>query len=221
MDSYSVAVRPWGVVAVGHELEEVDDVDEADLQVGKVLAEKRGGGECFLRADVAARGHDDVRVGAFVRRRPLPDAEALGAVHDRVVHVEVLQVVLLVGDDDVDVVFRAEAVVHCAEEAVCVGREVDADDFGGLVGDDVEEARVLVGEAVVVLSPDGRGEEYVERRDLLSPRDFLALFQPLAVLVDHAVDDVDERFVAVKHAVTTGQEVSFQPACTYESVTIH
>jgi len=41
-------------------------------------------------------------------------------------------------------------VVHDAEEAVAVGREVDSDDFGAFIGDDVEEARVLVREAVVV-----------------------------------------------------------------------
>jgi hypothetical protein len=46
-----------------------------------------------------------------------------------------------------------------------VGREVDADDLGLLVDDVVDEARVLVGEAVVVLPPDVRAEQVVEGGD--------------------------------------------------------
>ena len=48
------------------------------------------------------------------------------------------------------------------EERVRVGREVDADDLGLLVDDVVDEARVLVGEAVVVLAPDVRAQQVVE-----------------------------------------------------------
>jgi len=57
---------------------------------------------------------------------------------------------LFIRDDDVDVVGAAEAVVEDAQEAVAVRGEVDAHDFGGFVGDDVEEAWVLVGETVVI-----------------------------------------------------------------------
>ena len=103
----------------------------------------------------------------------------------------------LVGDDDVDVIGAAEAVVGHAEQAIRVGRQVDAGDFGALVGDDVEEARVLVGEAVVILAPDERGDEEIDRRDGHSPSQLeLRLLQPLGVLVEHGVDDVDEGFVA-------------------------
>lgn len=72
--------------------------------------------------------------------------------------------------------------VHAGEEAVAVGGEVDADDFGGFVGDYVEEARVLVREAVVVLSPDDGGEEDVEGGDLVAPLYLEALLEPFAVL---------------------------------------
>lgn len=140
------------VVAVRDELEQVDDVDEAhlDVDVGEVLAQQRRRCQRFLRHDVARARDHDVRLRAGVVRRPVPDADAFGAVRDGGLHGEELQVVLLVGDDDVDVVGRAEAVVHCAEEAVGVGREVDADDLWGFVDDDGEEAWVLVREAVVV-----------------------------------------------------------------------
>ena len=36
--------------------------------------------------------------------------------------------------------------------------------------------------------------------------------QPLRVLVDHRVDDVNERLVAGEEAVSAGQEVAFEPA---------
>lgn len=79
--------------------------------------------------------------------RPVPDTETLGAVRDCRFHVEVLKVLLLVGDDDVDVAFGSQAVVHGAEETVAIRGKVDADDFRGFVGKDVEETGVLVGEA--------------------------------------------------------------------------
>jgi hypothetical protein len=36
--------------------------------------------------------------------------------------------------------------------------------------------------------------------------------QPLGVLVEHRVDDVDERLVAVEEPVAAGQEVALEPA---------
>ena len=79
------AVRVFGL---GHEAEEIDDVDEADLEVGEVLAEDGDGGERFRGGDVAGAGDDDVGLGACVGGGPVPDADALGAVLDGLVHVE-------------------------------------------------------------------------------------------------------------------------------------
>ena len=36
--------------------------------------------------------------------------------------------------------------------------------------------------------------------------------QPLGVLVEHRIDDVDERLVAGEEAVPAGQQIAFQPA---------
>lgn len=59
--------------------------------------------------------------------------------------------VLFVGDDDVDVICAAETVVHAGKKTVSVGWEVDSYDFWALVGDDIEESGILMGEAIVVL----------------------------------------------------------------------
>ena len=167
--------RPLGirqamrVLVVRDQLEQVDAVDAADLELGEMLQQQVDGGERLVRADVAARGHDEIWLLAAIGAELRPDADALGAVDDGVLHGQVLQVLLLVGHDDVDVVGRAQAVVGHGEETVAVGREVDADYLGWLVGDDVEEAGVLVREAVVVLTPDDGGEEDVEGCDLVAP----------------------------------------------------
>jgi hypothetical protein len=72
-------------------------------------------------------------------------------------------------------------------------------------------------EAVVILSPDCRCEEDVERSNLLPPFDFEALLDPLAMLVDHRVDDVDEGLVAVQETMPTGKNVALEPSLYYVS----
>ena len=148
----------------------------------------------------------------LVVARPVPDAQALGTVGDRRLHVQVLHVLrLLVRDDDVDVVLAAEAVVADREQAVGVGRQVDAHHAGALVRHHVEEAGVLVRKPVVVLPPDQAADQDVERGDLHPPGQLVAFLQPLSVLVDHGIDEVDERLVAVNQAVPAAQDVALQP----------
>jgi len=69
-----------------------------------------------------------------------------------------------------------------------------------------------VTEAVVVLSPDVAGKEIVERSNWSPPRDLVDLLEPLGVLVEHRVDDVDEGLIAVEEAVAAGEQVALQPA---------
>ena len=76
-------------------------------------------------------------------------------------HSEVLQMVLFVRDNDVDVIARAQAMIRHAKQAVCVGRQIDADYIGALIGDHVKKSGILVSEPVVILTPDkGRDEQY-------------------------------------------------------------
>jgi hypothetical protein len=103
-------------------------------------------------------------------------------------------------------------VVGHRQQRVGVGRQVDADDLGLLVDHVVDEARVLVAEAVVVLPPDVRGEQVVQRGDRRRHGYLAGHLQPLGVLVEHRIDDVDERLVAREEPVAPGQQVAFEPA---------
>ncbi len=76
----------------------------------------------------------------------------------------------------------------------------------------IDEAGILVGEAVVILPPDMRREQVIQRRDRLSPRDCFARLQPFRMLIEHRVDDVDECLVARKKPVAAGEQVSLEPA---------
>ena len=67
------------------------------------------------------------------------------------------------GDHDVDVMPAAQAVVHDRQQAVGIRRQVNAHDLGLLVHDVVEEAGILVREAVVILLPDMGGQQIVQR----------------------------------------------------------
>ena len=144
---------------------EINHVDHPDADVGQVLPKERGGGEGFEGRHVPRARQDHVGLAAPVVARPLPDPGAGGAVGGRRVHVEVLEGRLLARHDHVDVVPAPEAVPRDREQRVRVRWQIDADDLGLLVDDVVDESRILVREAVVVLTPDVGGQEVVERGD--------------------------------------------------------
>ena len=81
---------------------------------------------------------------------------------------------MLAGDDDVDVVAAAQAVIGDRQQRIRVGRQIDAHDVGLLVHHVIDEAGILVGEAVVILPPDVRREQIVERGDRPPPRNLRA-----------------------------------------------
>jgi len=62
-------------------------------------------------------------------------------------HVKVLQVVLLVGDNAVDVAFTLEAVGHGGKKTIAIWWEIDANNRRRLVGEDVEKPRILMGKS--------------------------------------------------------------------------
>lgn len=62
--------------------------------------------------NITTQCHDNVRLLILVITRPFPDTNALCAMGDGLLHCEILEVLLLVGNDDVDVVFATKAVIH-------------------------------------------------------------------------------------------------------------
>ena len=102
--------------------------------------------------------------------------------------------------------------VERGQQRVGIRWQIDADHVGLLVDDVVDETGVLVGEAIVVLPPDVRAEQVVQAGDGATPLELVGDLQPLGVLVDHGVDDVDERLVRRHQPVATRQQVPLQPA---------
>src|SRR5207248_8942565 len=116
----------------------------------------------FQSRDIAATSHNDIRLAPLVVAGPVPNADAGGAMLYRLVHREPLGSGLFAGDDDVDVVAAAQAMVGDAQERIRIRRQIDPDDFGFFVHHVVNEAGILVAEAVVVLTPDMRAEEIIQ-----------------------------------------------------------
>ena len=97
-----------GLRLEGHE---VHDVDHPYPQRRDMLAQEGDGAEGLQGGDVTRAGHDDVRLAVFVIAGPGPYPESLGAMNHGVVHAQVLEGRLLAGDDDIDVMAAAQAVI--------------------------------------------------------------------------------------------------------------
>ena len=69
---------------------------------------------------------------------------------------------MLAGDDDIHVVPTAQAMVEHRQKAIGVRRQINPYDIRLLVDHVIEEAGVLMGETIVILLPDVRGEQVVE-----------------------------------------------------------
>src|SRR5262245_51937763 len=131
---------------------------------------------------------------------------------DRFIHSQPYGSGLFSCDDDVDIITAAQAVICDGEEAIRVGRQIDAYDLGFLVHYMIDEARVLVGEAVMIMAPHMRTEQVVQRCDGPAPRNVIADLQPFRVLIEHRIDEVNERLVAGKKTVASSQQVTLIPA---------
>src|SRR2546428_8986947 len=136
----------------GHQ---VNHIDDADLDVWKMLAQKVYGGKCLQCWDVSGTGHDHIRLAPVVGRSPLPDSDSIRAMLDRRFHIEPLQRGLLSSNDDVDVVSAAEAMISYRKQGVGIRRKIHAHNISLFIHNVIDEARILVGEAVVVLTPNG------------------------------------------------------------------
>ena len=76
----------------------------------------------------------------------------------------------------------------------------------GLVQQQGGDTRILVREAVVILTPHVRGDQQVHGGDRLAPWDLAhGGLKPLCVLVQHGVDHVHEGLVGAPDTVATGE----------------
>ena len=58
------------------------------------------------------------------------------------------------------------------------------------------------------MTPHSAGEQDVQRGDRLTPGHLETLLDPLGMLVDHGVNDVNERLVAVEQTVTSREDIA-------------
>ena len=114
--------EPMRMFGLRHEAEKIHNIDESYLQIGEVLLQDCDRRKGLHGRDVAGTSHHGVGLLTVVAGRPVPDADAFGAVGDRIFHGEVLKMLLLIRDDDVDVIPRPKAVIRYTEQAVCVRR---------------------------------------------------------------------------------------------------
>ena len=124
---------------------------------------------------------------------------------DGLIHGQPLGSELLAGHDDINEIPAAQTLVSHVQEAVSVRRKKDANHFCLLIDDVIDEAGILMTEAVVILSPHVRGQQIVEGGDGTAPGNVVAHLQPLRMLIEHGIDNMDERFIAGKKSVPARQ----------------
>lgn len=108
------------------------------------------------RRHISGACQNDVGTIVAIVAGPFPHADPCFAMLNRRLHVQPLCFRMLAGHNYVDLVPAAQAMVGDGQQRVGIGRQVDPDDLGLLVEHMVDEARILVAGAIVVLAPDMR-----------------------------------------------------------------
>ncbi len=60
-------------------------------------------------------------------------------------------------------------------------------------------------ESVVVLLPDMRSEQVIQRCDLMPPGQLRRHLKPLGMLAEHGIHNTDKRFIAVENSMPSGE----------------
>jgi len=151
----------------------VNDIYDTDFQVGDKISDDINGGKRLKRGYVAAARHYNIRLPPLVVACPFPDTDTRGAVFDGLVHIEPLWIGLFSRHNNVYVISAAQAMVGNRQQRIGVRRKIYSYNVRFFVHHMVDEAGVLMAEAVMVLPPDVRGQKVIKRGDWPSPRDFL------------------------------------------------
>ncbi len=189
----------------GLQRHQIHHVDHAHAQFRQVFAQQIDRRQRLHRRHVARTDHHHIRLLArLFSARPRPDAHARLAVFNRLIHRQPLRLRLLASDNHVNAIPGFQAVIAHPQQGIGVRRQIDAYDIRFFVSDVIDKAGVLMAVAIMVLAPDVGGEQIVQRRDRLAPRQLARHLEPFGVLVEHRIDDMNKSFIAVKQAVTTG-----------------
>src|SRR5579859_104032 len=76
----------------------------------------------------------------------------------------------------------------------------------------IDESGILMGEAIMVLTPHMGTQQVIEGRDLDAPRQPRRHLEPFRMLVEHGIHDMNEGLVAIEETVSAGQQVALEPA---------
>src|SRR5438477_1577954 len=109
----------------------------------------------------------------------------------------------------------AQTMISHGKQRVGIRRQIHPDNVGFLVHHEINEARVLMSEAVVILPPDVRSQEIIERSDGTPPRDVTCGLEPFGMLIEHGIRDVDKGLIAGEEPMTAGEQITLQPALTH------
>ena len=113
--------------------------------------------------------------------------------------------------NNIDFVFGLETVMEYGQKTIRIRRQVHTDDSWFFGNNVAEKSGVLMGETIVILSPDMTGEQNVKTWKIVSPADITACLHPLDMLIEHTGDDVNKSFIRVYQSMATSQEVTFEP----------
>ncbi len=78
------------------------------------------------------------------------------------IHIQPLWLRLFASHNHVNKIATTQAFVRDSQQRISIGWQVNTNDVGLLVDNMIDEARVLVRKAVVVLSPDVGGQQIVQ-----------------------------------------------------------
>src|SRR5687768_2341062 len=132
---------------------QVDDIDNANLQLRDMTPQQIHGSQCLQCGDVSGACQDHVRLALLIIACPTPYADTRAAVLDGSVHVQPLERWLFSRDDDVDEISGTQTLVGNIKKGIRVRRKINADDTCLLVDDEVDKAGVLMRKAIMVLTP--------------------------------------------------------------------
>src|SRR5580698_8978110 len=127
------------------------------------------------------------------------------------VHVQPLQLWLLAGGDDIDVIASPQTMIEDTQETVAVRRIVHADDFTPARQSIVDKACCLMAESIVIVTPCMTCEQNVQRCDRFAPWILLALLKPLGMLRHHGINNLRKCLVGRPHTMPAREQISFKP----------